>query len=471
MLLSHLLLSAALGAAVSSSASITSKQLLRFTTKSSWLGSSAIALQGAGDPIFMTSTWVYEPTELLGFRPLTNASRPVWVDDTTKDLEYQTLYVASAGALLPPGSVDSLALWNRKPHGTDGDCVLIGFNSASAPDLSFRPARPGSWHANLSSDCNNVNLAVPWSRFALSSDGASAVAWVQGQAGNLSIFLLDGQSGAQRWRVEVPCGTAEQCSYFEALGADISRDGQWVFFDEGQAGSGPHRLHVLSAATGEPRCSPVPSAGTVPAQSSFDGAYLLTSADAAGSEGSGNFSTWKWSAAAKGYVQAGAGPASPPLAPSSSSGWQLAQYAFSSDAASGKVWLGVVWFDASLLGASVLAIFDAADPQRGAVAHAVSEPLPGSDMANSGAVVDCAGSLCAAGFYTQKVGGPQPTLVVLSAEAPSAVWNATLPGSVDAVSVLQEAAGKYYVLAAGCTSLGVCTQPGGDLFGFLLTVA
>jgi DNA ligase (NAD+) len=45
-------------------------------------------------------------------------------------------------------------------------------------------------------------------------------------------------------------------------------------------------------------------------------------------------------------------------------------------------------------------------------------------------------------------------------------------GSVDAVSVAHAGADdSYFVLAAGCTSLGVCTDPGGDLYSFEVSVS
>jgi tol-pal system protein YbgF len=55
--------------------------------------------------------------------------------------------------------------------------VLLGFNSADGPDVSLGAPSPGKrWHVNLTSDCANINGAVPWSRFALSDDGATAPA-------------------------------------------------------------------------------------------------------------------------------------------------------------------------------------------------------------------------------------------------------------------------------------------------------
>lgn len=391
---------------------------------------------------------------LIFARTPPHRAAPAWRDDTTRDLQYQTLYVSSPGvAASSPGRCDALSFWNRKPHGLIGECILFGFNSVHAPDLSFGPAHAGSWHYNLSIDCDNVNLAVPWSRFALSDDGATAVAWVQDSAGAVTIFCLDGQTGALRWKHEVPCGSnADECQYFLAYGADVSPDGLWVLFDEGIEGSGPHRLHVLAAADGTPRSAPVESLDSVPAHAS-DGALFMFTADDAATPSTGAFSTWRWDAASRNYTRVGGGV--PPLN-SAGHGWTLAQYAFSTDAATGVTWLGVVWVDTTLLGPSIVAIYDASAPAR-VVSSAHTTPLEGSDIANAGAVIDCAGAVCVAGFYTQEVGGPQPTLVVLAGTVPGSVWNVTTPGSVDAVSVARHESlpNEYWVLAAGCTSVGV----------------
>ena len=451
------------------SASAPPKLLVEVHTKTSWFGSSAVSLQGERDPVAMFSTWVYEPTELLGYRPAVNATAPAWADDTTRDLKYQTLYVASAkgrSAALPAGSVDSLAFWNRKPDGISGECVLFGFDSASAPDLSFSPPRAGSWHYNLSSgDCVNINGAVPWPRFALSSDGATAVAWVQSINANFTVFCFDGQTGALRWSVEVPCGTPDQCMYFLSYGVDVSDDGKWVVFDDGViGGTAPHRLNVLSAADGTPRCKPVLTSDPVSAHISPDGSFMYSSDDGT-NPSTGAFSTWRWNASSGNYTRAGRGM--PPVA-SDGHGWTSAEYDFSIDPASGTTLLGIVWYDSTLNGDSILAVYDAADPAAGAKSFFVMAGLE-NGYANDGAVVDCAGALCAAGFWTQKVGGPQNTLVALSGADKGFLFNFTTPGSVDAVSLRHDtAAGVYYVLGVGCQSLGVCTKPGGDAYLFEL---
>lgn len=462
LLISTLLASASIVAA----SSISGKQILSARSKTSWFGSSAIGLQGPRDPVFMASTWVFPPTEIIGYRPQVNGTVPAWSDDTTRDLQFQTLYVASPGVAGARGGVDSLAFWNLKPHGVDGTCILLGFNSAAAPDVTLGPPRAGSWHHNLTSDCTNVNLAVPWTRFALSDDGATAVAWTQSGAGDVTIYAFDGPTGAPRWTKTVPCGSPDECQYFLSYGADVSGDGSWIVFDDGVVGSGAHRLNVLSAADGSPRCAPVASPDAVPAHASPDGAFMFSSDDAS-APSLGTFSTWRFDAAAGAYAKVGSG--APPL-DSAGNGWTLAQYAFSRDAAN-TTWLGIVWFDSTLLGPSIIALYDAAAPGT-VVSWASTTPLAGSQMANGGAVIDCAGALCAAGFWTQKVGGPQPTLVVVAGNAPGKVWNFTTPGSVDAVSVAHAGADdSYFVLAAGCTSLGVCTDPGGDLYSFEVSVS
>ena len=464
--LSVLLAALVAGRARGGSRSITGALLFHYRSREAWFGSSAIALQGAADPVFMASSYVFKPEEIVGWRPTLNATAASWTVDTTRFLTYQTLYVSAPGAA-PIAGVDSLAFWNLKPSGIDGVCVLLGFNSASGPDVSLGPAAPGvRWHVNLTADCTNINGAVPWSRFALSDDGATAVAWTQAASGSITVFAFDGQTGAARWRKDVPCGTPDACNYFLSYGADISGDGRWVVFDEGVVGDGPHKLRVLSAANGTERCAPVLSPDAQPAHISPDGAFMFSSDDAT-APSTGAFSTWAWNASAHAFERAGS--ALPPLA-DADGGWQLAQYAFS-QGDSGRTYLGVVWFGADLEGPSVLALYDAAAPGAGASAWTHTSPLPGVDQANAGAVVDCAGSVCVAGFYTQKAGGPQATVVAVSADAPGAAWNYTTPGSVDAVSIARAAgADSYYVLAVGCTSSSVCTEPGGDLYGFELAV-
>jgi hypothetical protein len=77
----------------------------------------------------------------------------------------------------------------------------------------------------------------------------------------VTVSAFDGRTGAPRWARAVPCAAA--CDSFLALGADVSGDGKWVVFDEGDAAAA-HRVHVLAAADGAPRGAPVESAVAVP---------------------------------------------------------------------------------------------------------------------------------------------------------------------------------------------------------------
>lgn len=159
-------------------------------------------MQGPADPVFMTSTWVYAPVEIAGWRPKSNSS---WEKATTKDMKYQTLYVSSPGKVSNASVTDSLILWNEKPEGITGNCTLIGFNSAKAPAIDTPVDGPGQWKTFISDDCTNVNLWDPYTWFQLSDDGSVAVAWVMLSSGNYTIYVLDGQSGQLMWQKDFGC--------------------------------------------------------------------------------------------------------------------------------------------------------------------------------------------------------------------------------------------------------------------------
>jgi hypothetical protein len=463
----------AASAAAACGAGITGRALLLAKDNDTWIGSSAIALQSDADPVFMITSWVYAPEEIVGYRTAATNATPAWRVDTTKDLKYQTLYVSSSGRPAKSASaVDSLAFWNRKPDGINGDCHLIGFNSRVAPDLDFSPPSAGSWFVNLTADgtCDNINGAFPYSRFAISGDGASATAWVQDGTGNIKVFGIDGQTGAVRWTAERKCGS--ECEYFESYGATISEDGRWVAFDYGVIGF-PHNISVVSSADGTQRGkSVVPSWDGTPAYISPDGSFVFTANDA-GNPSRGTFMTWHWNDVSGEYEAYSYGQ--PPI-DSGGAGWTLAQAAFSLDAATGTTYLGVVFFTQTLAGPMVVAIYDAASLGKGAISYVVVKGIPGFDIALADAVIDCDGALCAAGLATQRVGDKeQPTLVAVSAAAANASWAWVGPGTVDDVSVVVHDAGAagegYYVLAGGCSSRSVCDGKGGFAAAFDLKVA
>lgn len=410
----------------------------------------------------MQTSWVFDPEELVAYRPKAGTG-VAWRVDSSAVTTYQTLYVGSAGATpSAPEAIDTLAFWNLKPGGIVGECDLIGFNAASGPpDLSGRG--PHTWRANLSRSCMNINGWTPFTRFALSPDGATAVAWVQDASLNVTVLAFDGQTGARRWTTVLPAPSGPDRDYFVALGLALSGDGRWVLADEGVEGGGDgQRLHVLSAADGTPRGAPVYSAGTggfMQPTISEDGAFVL----AVTNDAVGSVSVFGWNATAGAYALVGT--ADPPGVAPGGDGWDLGDAALSRDAGTGVTYVGLAWFDRDLGGSTLLAMFDAAAPSKGpAVSYAVS-PVAGDDIAVASAEIACDGGVCVAGLWVQVVNGTQPSVVVLSAATPAApVFTFTSPGSVDAVDIVSAGAGAFYVAAAGCATYGVCTDPGSDAY-------
>ena len=430
-----------------------------------WYGSSAVSLQGPSDPILMTTSWVYSPEELIAYRPTTSPSTALWIVDTTKVLKYQTLYITSTGAVDKSSAViDSLAFWNEKPGGIIGNCSIVGFNSATKPDLTGRST--STWRFDLSTSCSNINGAVPFTRFALSSDGSVAIAWVQDADANVHVFALNGQTGKLLWQYTATAPPEPAKDYFLAYGADLSADGKYVVLDYGvlgEAGRKGHCFYVLSVQTGKLRAPCVIDPGNVMPSISEDGSYLAVSVDG-NNPSTGIFEVFHFNGTD--YISVGKG--SPPL-PSESHGWDFAQYAFSTDKTTGITYIAGGWFDTTLVGVTMIAMYDAANVTKGHLSWAKTDPLPDNDYAMAQIVVDCAGKLCVGGFWTQKVDGKQPTVAIISADVPTSIFNFTSPGSTDAVSIVQSSNGNYYIAAVGCSSIGVCTKPGADAYLFEVT--
>ena len=407
------------------------------------------------------TSWVYDPEELVAYRPKAGPN-PAWRVDTSSVLTYQTLYVASAGRVpSTPTAIDTLAFWNEKPGGISGVCSLIGFNAANGPpDLSGRA--PHTWRANLSNTCLNINGWTPFTRFALSADGATAVAWVQQASLDVTLFAFDGQTGARRWTVTLPAPPQPDRDYFISLGISISADGAWVVADEGVEGGGDgQRLHVLSAVDGTPRCATVDSAGMggfMQPTVSDDGRYVLNVAnDATGAAGLYVFNSTLGRYALVGY-------ADPPAEAPGGNGWVIGGASLSREPATNVTYAGIAWFDRDLGGSSLVAMFDAANPAAGPVTTYAVQPVAGDDIAVAAAAIACDGGVCVAGLWVQVVNGTQPAVAVLSASSPSPVFTFVSPGSTDAVDIVSAGAGAYYVAAAGCATYGVCTDPGSDAY-------
>ena len=351
-----------------------------------WFGSVAIALRSPTDPIMMVTSWVFAPEELVAYRPSTANASAAWRVDTTADLTYQTLYIGSSGAPLP-GRVDSIAFWNMKPHGIVGDCALIGFHSDAAPDLTGK-ASPNNWRVNVSSNCQNINGWVPFTRFGLSRDGATAIAWIQDSDENVTVYCYDGQTGAARWKHVFPAPATER-SFAVSFGAEISEDGRWVTVDYGIETVSPQFLYVLDASSGALRCDPVPSKGLLQATLSPDGDYLMELMD----ELSGAMSVMRFNATSHAYEVVGTvQPPSPPV----SHGWTLGGSAFSTDG--NTTYAGLAWFDTNLAGTSVVAMWDVGSLSS-PVAAVVVPPVDGDDIAVASASISCDGALCAAALW------------------------------------------------------------------------
>ena len=423
-----------------------------------WFGSVSVALRGATDPVLMATSWVFAPEEIVAYRPSAGAG-VAWRTDTSAVTTYQTLYIASASAVLVPTAIDALAFWNLKPRGIVGDCVLVGFRSDTAPDLTGRA--PGSWRANVSSQCQNINGWMPFTRFALSRDGATAIAWVQDGDENVTVYAYDGQTGRPRWTRTFSAPPAER-DYVESFGAELSEDGRWVTVDFGVVTVTPQALYVLDATTGVDRCPPVESPGLVQATLSPDGEYIIQLNNAF----TGTASILRFNDSASGYVIVGT-VAPPP--PPGAHGWTLGGAAMSSDGTT--TYAGFVWYDSSLAGTSVVAMWSVANLTGRPHSFIVVPPVEGDDIAVASASIACDRRLCAAALWVQVVNGTQPSVVVLSADAPIPVMAFTSPGSMDNVDVVYAGpvgggggGDRYYVAAAGCATYGVCTAPGSDAY-------
>jgi hypothetical protein len=458
----------------------TARVLSHIIDPRTWYGDSAVGGNvAAGDPVFMTTSWVYPPVEALGFRPA--AGPAPWKTDTTKDLTYQTLlvdtapsvYGGAAGSAAAP--VDSLMMWVEKPSGIVGMCTLVGFNSGAAPQPDAPTPPAGTWKTRLPMPCLNVNLWSPYSAFDVSADGKTAVAWVlQSTGANTTVYGLDAATGAIAWSRDfgVDAGDAD---YFLSYGVTLAAGGRWAVYDQGVVGLTDHFLYVLDAATGATR-DVVPSAVAIQGALSPDGAYLYT----APQEGAALFQVHKFNDAAGAYAPVG-GPGAPPL-PAGSDGetWYFVDGVFSVDAAANRTLLAAIWIAESLSGNGVFALFDADRAADGPLAVHLLTTL-NNDMAIDGGAVACDGPVCAAALEAGAINGTAPTVVVLSAVgvAPGAaappVFTAVTRGSMNSVSVaagraVNGTAAVYFVGAAGCTTNAICTAPGAEATLWELTL-
>lgn len=479
MVFHRLLAAASLLAAANAAGNVTVTLLERVNSPKTWWGDVSLGIQGPSDPIMMVASWVYDPVEVVGVRPKTNTS---WKLDTTKSMKYQSLFLAGTGAVPASSSaVDSLLLWNEKPSGIDGTCVLYGFNSAVAPSVNVTgsadaaaPAR-SVWKTVLTGDCININVYSPFSWFDISADGSTAVAFTYSANSSVVIYSLDGQTGAVRWtkEFEVPDWDQQQ---FLSYGVNLDRgDGKYLIFDMGVEGLSDHFLYVLATGDGSVRAT-VPSAGVLQGALSPDAALTFIVA----SKVQPLNTVLRWNAASSSYEPLGDVAAPLPSGATADQGWNFGGGAFGTDPRTNTTYVAFAWYSNDLSGSCTAAIYDVDNLAAGPIQQYTANGI-GNNIAFASAVVQCAGAVCAVGWPTQALQPPAtlPTVVLLvgsggtpgAAAAPS--WTYITSGTVNAVSVAADpdtSSGSYYVAASDCASYGPCVAPGGDAYLWQVTL-
>lgn len=439
--------------------------------KDTWYGSVTLGLQALDDPVMMVSTWVYPPVEIHAFRP--NNPGNGWIFNTTNDFRFQTLMVASTGTITTNNStiVDSVIYWLEKPQGPNGNCTLIGFNSAYRPVVpnpssSFSSEATGiTWITNLPAPCLNVNSWVPFTTFDISQSLTTAAAWVLTPSGTYQIYVLDAQTGAIKWTKEfsVPIFDEQE---FVSYGIKVSPSGNWVIYDDGIEGLTDHFYYIYSAENGTLR-DIIPSSSHVQTGISYDGEYVFT----VGTGGLIDITVHSFDENSNEYVEIGVGNVIPPV---DTDAYYFMQGTFTIDTVKNRTLVGGVWFSTTLDGNGVAAVFDVAQLEKGPIAQYNFTGIPGNGIAFDGAAIDCKNTLCVIGLQCQVVNGTKPTVIVLDVSGEPGdmtppIFTYITPGSMNSVAIVQ---GKskvtnndvYYIAAGGCDTYGVCIAPGADAY-------
>jgi hypothetical protein len=266
-------------------------------------------------------------------------------------------------------------------------------------------------------------------------------------------------TGKLRWTRSIGPTAPGDREYWASRGVAVSEQGEFVLFAVGAYTGANVTVSVVSALDGTPRDSSL-IVNAVPFENAIsgDGVYVVSALDDAGTAG-----VWAWDESTCAYTLATI--ASPPFASASGQGWYLSSAELSFDPFTGSTFLGAVWVDGGLL-TSCVGMFNVNSPG-GAVASYLS-PI-NSALAVDGGAVSCYQRLCAAVLWSGDEPGTQPTVVVLSASDPAPVWNFTSPGSMLSATLAPGPdPDSLYLAAAGCSTVGVCTGPGGDSYLWLL---
>lgn len=471
------LLAAAAGAATTprAAANVTVRELLHITDPQTWYGNTGIGLRSPSQPVLELASWMYDPKYLRGCEPpaAPGANATCWTSNVTADFTYQGVYVTSPGVVpRTPGGVDSLALWAQKPRGPTGPCYLVGFNSASPPQMDD-PA-PGQWKTLVSNNCSNLNILSFTRWMDLDDAGSIAVAHVQhGDIGSptFGVYAYDGQTGAPRWNVTLaPAQAPPSGDIFYSFGVSVSGDGRWVLVDAGLYARTPHTFYVFSAADGSLRGNVT---ATHEGQSvlSHDGALLY----ACNNNSAPTATIYQWADAPGG---GGAGAYQPlatiespaPAGAQPGVTWYLASGAFGTDPSTGRTVVALAWLTSDGTGHQSFSAWDTARLGDGPIA-AYTYTGDGSKYIIGSSEVACRGGVCAAALWNQLVNEHTPTVVVLDAGAPAGTragpaWTFDSYGSMMGVAVAlgtnDKGAPVAFVAASGCHSHTACDVIGAD---------
>jgi hypothetical protein len=424
------------------------ERVAHFEDKRTMFGSTALVPQSnASSPVFLTTSWVYDPEEIVAYR----GGSPLWRLDTSSAGRQMWIVTAGAFAATAPGKLNALAYWIEKDNGPLGNCSLSVFDSSRSPF-----AAGNGWRTVLLADvCAIVNLALSTSTYAdISRDGSLVAAMAVSNGLNVSVHAFDGQTGKLRWTRSVsPPGPNHD--YFTFSGLRVSADGEFVSFEFGDVSAvGGVKQYIVSGVDGKDRAVPVRGDGGLEPPISADGGYSVVTVGVA--SGGSRARVVRWNASSAAYEPAGEDIDGPKVA---GVVWDLAEASSSFDPVSDRSFITLAWSSAGLNAAAVT-MYDVSELTRPVAAYRT--PVSTGDMDSSGVAIACFERLCIAGLFPGS-GVSQPTVVLLDASSPTAVWNTTTAGSVLDVSIAPaEVPETYFVSASGCTTPGLCSGPGAE---------
>ena len=139
--------------------------------KRTLFGSTAVIPRtNASDPALLTSSWVYDPLEIVATDG-GGSNLPLWRLDTSKLGRQRWSGRGGAFAAVAPGRLNAAAHWIEKDSGVTGNCSLAVFDAARSPEA----AGGNGWRVTLlAKTCALANLALsPASYVDLSIDGST----------------------------------------------------------------------------------------------------------------------------------------------------------------------------------------------------------------------------------------------------------------------------------------------------------